>query len=123
MGNRIGYRIKVTSYFDFEEYLEDAEERIFRYWVYRRMFTPIETEKKFIDESFYEDSHCHFGMIVECISLNEEDYHIGFQDVSLEENTVHIYGNISYYKLSEIRMAYLQKDQITDGTEVIIEDD
>lgn len=108
-------------YGDFETFVRDAGERIFRYWVYRRMFTPLETEKKYIDQDFFEDSHCSFGIIKECIKLNDGDYLIGFQDVSVEDEYIQIYNDTSFYKLSEIRLSFSHRDQITEETEVIEE--
>lgn len=99
---------------DFWTYLQDVGPRVFRYWVYRRMFTPDEQSKKYIDQEFFEDSYCKMGIIKECIQLPDNDLLIGFMDMD-EEGVIGEDGNrsISYYKLSEIRMEYCERDQLT----------
>lgn len=109
------------TYGDFETFIHDMDGRIFRYWVYRRMFTPAETEHKYIDQGFYEDSTCSFGLIKECVALADKDYLIGFQDVDVDDMTVRLYPHISYFKLSEIRMGFSYMDQISDDKELIEE--
>lgn len=96
---------------DIWTWLHDIEPRVFRYWVYRRMFTPKEQDAKFIDEGFYEDSYCKFGIIRECIQLPDNDILIGFQDAELYDSGTVLSDSISYFRLTEIRMAYCKCDQ------------
>lgn len=96
---------------DIWTWLQDTgEDRIFRYWVYKRMYTPYEQEQKFIDEGVFEDSYCKFGVITECIQLPDNDLLIGFRDVIECGDCSELTNGISYYKLSEIRMEYCQED-------------
>lgn len=94
------------SWGDIHTWLSDeAEDRVFRMWIFKRMFTPYEQDEKFSDESIYEDDTCKFVMIKELIELADGDYLIGFQDVDRDD----LY--IEYYKLSEIRLDYCQSDK------------
>lgn len=94
------------SWGDIHTWLSDVgEERVFRMWVFKRMFTPYEQDEKFSDESVYEDDTCKFVMIKEIIELADGDYLIGFQDADRDD----LY--IEYYKLSEIRLDYCQSDK------------
>ena len=82
-----------------------SEERVFRMWVFKKMFTPYEQDEKFSDESVYEDDVCKFVMIKELIELPDGDLLIGFQDADSDN----LY--LEYYKLSEIRLDYCQSDK------------
>ena len=93
------------SWGDIHTWLHDeGEDRVFRLWVFKKMFTPYEQEQKFIDESVYEDVHCKFVRIKELIELADGDYLIGFQDA--ESNIEYL----EYLKLSEIRLDYNPND-------------
>ena len=52
---------------DIWTWLQDTEVRVLRYWVYKRVFTPLEQEKKYVDQSEYEDTYCKKGIIRECV--------------------------------------------------------
>ena len=94
------------SWGDIHTWLSDVgEERVFRMWVFKRMFTPYEQDKKFSDESVYVDDECKFVMIKELIELPDGDLLIGFQDTDSDN----LY--LEYYKLSEIRLDYCQSDK------------
>ena len=94
------------SWGDIHTWLSDVgEERVFRMWVFKRMFTPYEQDKKFSDESVYVDDECKFVMIKELIELPDGDLLIGFQDTDSDN----LY--LEYYKLSEIRLDYFQSDK------------
>ena len=66
---------------DMETWLLDNEGRIFRYVIYRRMFTPYEQERAFSDESQYEDYHFTFGFIEEAIDLGGGEWLLGFRKI------------------------------------------
>ena len=94
------------SWGDIHTWLSDVgEERVFRMWVFKKMFTPYEQDEKFLDESVYVDDVCKFVMIKEMIELPDGDLLIGFQDVDSDN----LY--LEYYKLSEIRLDYCQSDK------------
>ena len=82
-----------------------SEERVFRMWVFKKMFTPYEQDEKFSDESVYVDDTCKFVMIKELIELPDGDLLIGFQDADSDN----LY--LEYYKLSEIRLDYRPEDK------------
>ena len=94
------------SWGDIYTWLSDVgEERVFRMWVFKKMFTPYEQDEKFLDESVYVDDTCKFVMIKELIELPDGDLLIGFQDADSDN----LY--LEYYKLSEIRLDYCQSDK------------
>ena len=69
------------SWGDIHTWLSDVgEERVFRLWIFKKMFTPYEQDEKFLDESVYVDDTCKFVMIKELIELPDGDLLIGFQD-------------------------------------------
>ena len=102
---------ETAVYGSFFEFLQKNKDRLFRFWVYKRIFTPLEQEKKYIDECVYGDPHAHTGIIREAIVLPDNDLLLGFYipccDTVDEEDE---YKHIDYYKLSEIRMEYRPVD-------------
>lgn len=70
--------------------------------VYKRMFTPYENEKKFMDESIYEESFN--AKLVESVSLGNGDYLLGFRRIFDFDCDAEVADFIDYYKLSEIRL-------------------
>lgn len=93
---------------DFETWLLDYGDRLYRYLVYKKMFTPYEQQQAFEDESVYEDYHYELCQIAEAIDLGNGDWMLGLRTV---DDDGKIYGMIHYYKLSEIRLAYFENDQ------------
>ena len=93
---------------DFETWLHDNSDRIFRYWVYKRMFTPLEQDEKCSDQSYYEDDECYFGVIKEAIELPDGDILLGF--VSPECEGTSSEGYTHYHKLSEITLDFCPGD-------------
>lgn len=89
---------------DFETWIHDFGDRIYRYWVYKRMYTPYEQAQQFTDESEFKDVECAYGVIKEAIELPDGDVLLGFGDPS---GTVEY---IEYFKLSEIQLAYSATD-------------
>lgn len=101
----------LTVYDNFWEFLRNTEERIFRFWVYKRMFTPLEQEKKYMDETQYEDTHATVGIIREAIVLPDGDLLLGFAIITDDvADTTDEYRHLDYYKLSEIRLAHYPRD-------------
>lgn len=95
---------------DFETWLLDFDDRVYRYWIYRRMFTPYEQKQCFMDESVYVDTCASKGIIEEAVELPDGDVLLGFRDPD-DDSFEHIAGNLKYYKLSEIDLAYFPCDQ------------
>lgn len=99
---------------DFETWYRDVGcDRLFRFLVYRRMFTPYELDAKFVDETEYEDISYDFGRIEEAIDLGNGDWLLGIRNVYPDEDLTES-DTVSYYRLSEIRLAFREKDE-TDG--------
>lgn len=100
------------SFGDIYTWLHDVgEDKLFRFVVYRRIFTPYEQEQKFSDESQYEDTHFTFGYIKELINLENGDYLIGFNICDDDGSEL---GVIEYYRLSEIRLSCFDVDNLTN---------
>ena len=93
---------------DFETWLLDYGDRLYRYLVYKKVFTPYEEQHAFEDESVYEDSHYELCQIAEAIDLGNGDWLLGLRPIGDDGK---IYGMIHYYKLSEIRLAFFENDQ------------
>lgn len=105
---------------DIKTFFKSIENRPIIYWVYKKMFTPYELDKKFMDESIYEDCHGTEGYIKEVILLPDNDILLGIARVfeDSEDNEYNYF--VDYYKLSEIRMAYhfrLEDGENDGGTE------
>lgn len=96
-----------NTYGDLHTFVADNSERVFRYWVYKRMFTPLEQSRNYCDQSLFEDSSASFGIIKDLVELPNGDFLIGFASV-YEDDVSH---DVYYYKLSEIRMCICECDQ------------
>lgn len=96
---------------DLETWLLDNDERIYRFLVYRRIYTPYEQEHSFSDESFYEDDTYNFGYIQEAIDLGNGDWLLGFRMIAADMVPAELLDTIEYYRLSEIRLSYFEYDQ------------
>ena len=94
---------------DFETWVLDNSDRVYRYWIYKRMFTPYELDGKFVDESEFVTTACSFGMIREAIELPDGDILLGFIDPEDYNTGRDLY--VAYHKLSEIKLAFSPSDQ------------
>lgn len=92
---------------DMETWWLDNHDRIYRFVVYKKLFTPYEQDKKFSDESQFEDNHFRFGFIEEAIELGQGEWLLGFREVIEGE----VCSYISYFKLSDIQLSYFEQDQ------------
>ena len=97
------------KYDSFANFMYDNWNTVFRYLIYKRQYTPYEQDKKFTDESIYEDIFYKEAYIRHCIYLPDGDILIGFLDAeySDEEDLKHI----EFCKLSEIRLVSYSADQ------------
>lgn len=91
---------------DMETWLSDNSDRIYRFMVYKKLFTPYEQEQKFSDESQFEDTHYRFGFIEEVIELGHGEWLLGLREIIDGE----VY-DINYFKLSDIQLSYFEQDQ------------
>ena len=92
---------------DMETWLCDNSDRIYRFVVYKKLFTPYEQEQKFSDESQFEDTGYRFGLIEESIDLGHGEWLLGFREI-IDGG---VSGCISYFKLSDIQLSYFELDQ------------
>ena len=93
---------------DFITWLLDYGDRIYRFLVYKKMFTPYEQKQAFSDESVYEDTYYQFCRIEEAIAIDDGDWLLGLRILNEDlENT----SVIEYYKLSEIRLSHYEDDK------------
>ena len=92
---------------DIETWLLDNDGRIYRFLVYKKMFTPYEQERRFVDESQFEDVHFRFAFIEEAVDLGNGEWLIGFREIIDDD----ICGHIDYNKLSDIQLSYFEVDQ------------
>lgn len=98
----------MTAYSNFAEFAEQNKDTMFRLQVYRRMFTPEEQEKKYIDQGFFEDTYLMNCKIEDVIPLENGDWLIGFRMWD-DEEPLH---EREYCRLSEIRLSWFDCDQI-----------
>lgn len=92
---------------DMETWFLDNSDRIYRFVVYKKLFTPYEQDKKFSDESQFEDTNYRFGFIEEAIELGQGEWLLGFREVIDGE----LCSYISYFKLSDIQLSLFEQDQ------------
>lgn len=92
---------------DVETWLLDESERIYRFLVYRRMFTPYEQQQAFIDDSQFESDYYSFGIIEEAMDLAVGDWLLGIREIIDGEFS----DELVYYRLSEIRLSYREEDK------------
>ena len=95
---------------DFETWLMDeSDTRIFRYCIYKKVYTPLEQEKKYMDESEYEDGGAYtFAKIEEAIDLGISGWMLGMREIY--EDGV-LAKNIKYVMLNDIRLWSFDEDQ------------
>ena len=89
-----------------ETWFSDNSDRIYRFMVYKKLFTPYEQEQKFSDESQFEDTHYRFGFIEEAIELGHGEWLLGLREIIDGE----VY-DINYFKLNDIQLSYFEQDQ------------
>ena len=99
---------------DIKEFFKAHYGHIFRFWVYKKMFTPYEQDKKFSDETIYENEHCCYGRIIEVSPLPDGDILLAFQVDDNYENGINDIDYVTYHKLSEIQLDWCKQDQVED---------
>lgn len=93
---------------DMETWMLDNEGRIFRFTVYRRMFTPREQAAQYSDETCFEDGGAYqFGIIEEAVELGQGEWFLGIREI-YDSTLCEI---VSYYRLSELRLHCFDGDQ------------
>ncbi len=92
---------------DLEHWFRQHRKRLYRFYVYKRMFTPYEIDKAFIDETCYESDCAMLGILEEVIEL-KDDYLFGIRQVFVDCS---VSDTVEYYKLSELRIEWREKDE------------
>ena len=90
---------------------DEAKNKVFRYLTYKKVYTPYEQDKKFVDESMFEDDY-HFGVISNIVEI-PNDVLIEFEDGYFDWKISNIFqftGMKSYKKLSDISLEQYDKD-------------
>jgi hypothetical protein len=110
---------------DFETWLlDESDTRIFRYLIYKKVYTPYEQEHKYIDESEYEDGGMmSFAKIEEAIDMGNGNWMLGMREV-FEDGSVS--KHLKYVMLNEIRLWSYDEDQdmkLWDEDDEIHDDD
>ena len=101
----------MTVYEDFRQFIEQNPNRIYRYWVYRRMYTPYEQKQGFMDESFFEQSQALFGVIREVIPLTNGDLLLGIADITEDTSELTAENRqMAYHRLSDLHLMYMPLD-------------
>jgi hypothetical protein len=94
---------------DFETWFMDESDRVYRYLVYKKVWTPLEMDKKYTDESEYENGgHYTLCHIEEAIEMSPGNWMLGLRDI-YEDGCIS--KHISYYPLSDIRLSCFDDDQ------------
>lgn len=103
---------------DLTRWIKDNKNKIYRFLVFKKTFTPYEIREAFVDETPYEDTHYRFGKITEAIDLGDGKWFVGIAEVIDCELT----GTTVYYNLSDIRIEFNEGDQyMLDEAEIIDE--
>ena len=94
--------------------LDNSDERIFRVWKYKKVFTPLEQDKKYIDQSMFEDERAKFCWLDEVIEMGGRRFMFGFRHAELA--LMHAHGDLNspapiiYMMDGEFTMEYYEND-------------
>ena len=101
----------MTVYDDFKRFFEQNPNRIYRYWVYRRIYTPYEQKQSFMDESFFEQGQALFGVIREVIPLPDGDLLLGIAEIAEDASEISADTcQMTYHRLSDLQLMYMPQD-------------
>lgn len=92
-------------------WVHDLQEgQIFRYCVYKKVFTPYEQDKKFSDEPIFEDGgYWNYAYITNVIEI-PNDILIEFDELYEEDGDFKSRCFKTYRKLSDIQLVKYEKD-------------
>ena len=93
--------------FSVKEWLQASEGKIFRYLVYKKMFTPYEQQEAFEDEDQFEDNYYNFAVIECAVELGNGKWLLGLRQIVDHELSNHV----EYLQLGDIRLEYFEDDQ------------
>ena len=106
-------------YENIESWLDEHRGRIFRYLVYKKVFTPFEQQEAFSDPSMYESIYYQLCKIEEIILLTD-DVLLGLRSVNRDGE---VESDVEYHKLSEIKLMSFDNDQDIEPYIVEVDDD
>lgn len=90
---------------EFIDYLKSDKTKVWRFLVYKRMFTPYEQDRKFVDESEFADIHYTLGTIENAWVLPDGDILIEFRTYKCLTEL---------HKLSEIKLSTKDEEEMED---------
>ena len=101
---------------DFDTFVLDNQDKIFRYYKYVRVWTPFELDKKYSDESIFENGgYAEFAYIRQAIELPDEDVLLKLEITHSPEDDI-LYQDedndriYKYEKLSDIVLEEYSSD-------------
>lgn len=101
-------------------WVQDNKETVYRLWVKKHIFTPYEQDKRFVDQSIYNDSYAEFVRITNAIEIpNDVLLEVELLEGKDSHNSM---GIKHYYKLSDIHFSNYEYDQFHNneyGEEII----
>ncbi len=103
-----------------QAFLNDFNGKVFRVWKYKRMFTPLEQEKKWVDQSEFVDDQCEFvfiNRIYDVFGHTVIDYcPVEMAEYDDDGNITNI-GYHEFEELQNIHLALLETDtqSLKDG--------
>lgn len=100
----------MNSYNNFKEFAEANQNTIFRYWVYKKPDLKYNDDDSMI-KSEYISTRATFGIIHDFVIMPDGDILIGFKDPEAD------FVYCDYYKLSEIKLSFVDQDQDTTNEE------
>ena len=92
---------------DLETWLLDEGDRLYRYLVYKKKFTPYEEQNAFKVQSVYESSYYSLCKIEEAVNLGD-DWLLGLREINDDGKICNL---IHFYKFSEIQLSLFDEDQ------------
>lgn len=90
-----------------EKWIKENEGKIFRFLIYKKMFTPYEQQEAFSDESQFEENYYNIALLKEAVDLGCGNWLIGFEMISDHK----LSGITQYHRLQDIRLEYFDCDQ------------
>ena len=92
-------------------WVHDLSDKIFRFLIYKKVYTPYEQNQKFSDESEYENGgYYKFGFITNAIEI-PNDVLLEINEVTeVDEGSFEYLDKKIYVRLSEIRLEYYESD-------------
>lgn len=94
---------EIGNVMDMSSFIYDNQDVVFCFTRYKRIFTPYEEDKKFVDESIFEDTIR--GYIRSAVDLGY-DYLLEVEQVAIEfDGSIHELGIKEYIHLGDCKMS------------------